>query len=153
MLCFFCHMFYRDRPFEDMCASHAQPPFGAQVDSSRLFRRYCFCLRALDRMFVSMDADCADFPLVLASLRTRVQDALAQRPLSFREFKRAMGSVSDSSSRGDSCDSGEASASSNDVAHEHAAERDFGREISEALKLATSSGVTQARTLFSKVGL
>ena len=127
MLCFFCHMFYRDRPFEDM---------------------YCFCLRALDRMFVSMDADCADFPLVIASLRARVQDALAQRPLSFREFKRAMGSGTDNSSR-DSCDSGEASTSSNDAAHEHE-ERGFSREISEALKLASVAGV---KTLFSKVGL
>ena len=132
MFAFFCHMFYRERPFEDM---------------------YCFALRTLDRVWVSMDADYADFPSVIAALKARLQEALAQRPLSFREFKRAMGSVSDSSSRGDSCDSGEASASSNDVAHEHAAERDFGREISEALKLATSSGVTQARTLFSKVGL
>ena len=64
---FFCHMFYRERAFEDM---------------------YCFCLRLLDRMFVQMDADYADFNTVLAALRTRLVDALAQRPLSFREFKR-----------------------------------------------------------------
>ena len=67
MFHFFCHMFYRDRAFEDM---------------------YCFCLRLLDRMYVSMDADYADFNTVLAALRARLVDALAQRPLSFREFKR-----------------------------------------------------------------
>lgn len=64
---FFCHMFYRERAFEDM---------------------YCFCLRLLDRMFVQMDADYADFNSVLAALRARLVEALAQRPLSFREFKR-----------------------------------------------------------------
>lgn len=67
MFHFFCHMFYRDRAFEDM---------------------YCFCLRLLDRMYVSMDADYADFNTVLAALRSRLVEALAQRPLSFREFKR-----------------------------------------------------------------
>lgn len=67
MLTFFCHMFYRERPFEDM---------------------YCFALRALDRIFVSTDADCADFPSVVAALRSRLREALVQRPLSFREFKR-----------------------------------------------------------------
>ena len=67
MFHFFCHMFYRDRAFEDM---------------------YCFCLRLLDRMYVSMDADYADFNTVLAALKARLVDALAQRPLSFREFKR-----------------------------------------------------------------
>lgn len=66
MFRFFCHMFYRDSPFEDM---------------------YCFALRMLDRIFVSLDADYADFPSVVAVLRTRLQEALAQRPLSFREFK------------------------------------------------------------------
>ena len=49
---------------------------------------YCFCLRLLDRMFVQMDADYADFNTVLAALRLRLVEALAQRPLSFREFKR-----------------------------------------------------------------
>jgi hypothetical protein len=74
MFHFFCHMFYRDRAFEDM---------------------YCFCLRLLDRMYVSMDADYADFNTVLAALKSRLVEALAQRPLSFREFKRliAAGSV------------------------------------------------------------
>ena len=67
MFHFFCHMFYRERAFEDM---------------------YCFCLRLLDRMFVSMDADYADFNAVLAALRARLIEALAQRPLSFREFRR-----------------------------------------------------------------
>ena len=51
---------------------------------------YCFSLRMLDRIFVSLDADYADFPSVLAVLRTRIQEALAQRPLSFREFKRCV---------------------------------------------------------------
>ena len=67
MFRFFCQMFYRDRPFEDM---------------------YCFALRTLDRIFVSLDADYADFPSVVAVLRSKLQEALAQRPLSFREFKR-----------------------------------------------------------------
>ena len=67
MFHFFCHMFYRHHAFEDM---------------------YCFCVRLLDRMFVSMDADYADFNVVLAALKGRLVDALAQRPLSFREFKR-----------------------------------------------------------------
>ena len=58
MFHFFCHMFYRERAFEDM---------------------YCFCLRLLDRLFVSMDADYADFNAVLAALRARLVDALAQR--------------------------------------------------------------------------
>tara|TARA_B100000768_G_scaffold107775_1_gene100032 strand:+ start:502 stop:645 length:144 start_codon:yes stop_codon:yes gene_type:complete len=40
MFRFFCHMFYRERPFEDM---------------------YCFSLRMLDRIFVELDADYADF--------------------------------------------------------------------------------------------
>ena len=61
---------------------------------------YCFCLRLLDRLFVQMDADYADFNTVLAALRSRLVDALAQRRLSFREFKRliavsARGSHSD----------------------------------------------------------
>ena len=43
MFRFFCHMFYRERPFEDM---------------------YCFSLRMLDRIFVSLDADYADFSTV-----------------------------------------------------------------------------------------
>ena len=46
MFRFFCHMFYRERPFEDM---------------------YCFSLRMLDRIFVELDADYADFNTVLAT--------------------------------------------------------------------------------------
>ena len=49
---------------------------------------YCFALRTLDRIYVSLDADYADFPSVVAVLRSKLQEALAQRPLSFREFKR-----------------------------------------------------------------
>ena len=83
MFAFFCHMFYREQSFEDM---------------------YCFCLRLLDRMFVAMDADYADFNTVLAALRLRLIEALAQRPLSFREFKRliaAGGAESDGSQTSD----------------------------------------------------
>ena len=58
MFAFFCHMFYRERPFEDM---------------------YCFgCARST--AWVSMDADYADFPSVIAALKARLQEA-AQRPL------------------------------------------------------------------------
>ena len=46
MFRFFCHMFYRDMPFEDM---------------------YCFSLRMLDRIFVELDADYADFNTVRAT--------------------------------------------------------------------------------------
>ena len=67
MFHFFCHMFYRDHAFEDM---------------------YCFCLRLLDRMVVTMDASYAEFNMVMAALRSRLVEALAQRPLSFRELKR-----------------------------------------------------------------
>ncbi len=73
MFLFFCHMFYRERAFEDM---------------------YCFCLRRLDRMVVAMDANYAEFNNVVAALRSRLIEALAQHPLSFREFKRLMAAAS-----------------------------------------------------------
>jgi predicted outer membrane lipoprotein len=76
MFFFFCHMFYRERAFEDM---------------------YCFCLRRLDRMMVAMDANYAEFNTVVAALRSRLVEALAQRPLSFREFKRLMAAASSES--------------------------------------------------------
>ena len=106
---FFCHMFYREyaegrleawaaveRP---VCHSRGPAPPIARLLTLRpppdRQRRpfedmYCFSLRMLDRIFVSLDADYADFPSVLAVLRTRIQEALAQRPLSFREFKRCV---------------------------------------------------------------
>ena len=43
MFRFFCHMFYRHTPFEDM---------------------YCLALRMLDRIVVELDADYADFNTV-----------------------------------------------------------------------------------------
>ena len=43
MFRFFCHMFYRQTPFEDM---------------------YCLALRMLDRIVVELDADYADFNTV-----------------------------------------------------------------------------------------
>ena len=73
---FFCHMFYREHAFDDM---------------------YCFCLRLLDRMVVAMDANYAEFNTVVTSLRVRLVEALAQRPLSFREFKRLMSATSSES--------------------------------------------------------
>ena len=73
-------------------------------------------MRALDRIFVSTNADCADFPSVIATLRMRVKDALAQRPLSFREFKRIVGNH-DTDSLRDS-HSGEASSSAVDLTPE-----------------------------------
>merc|ERR1712185_851902 len=87
MFHFFCHMFYREAAFEDM---------------------YCFCLRQLDRMFVAMDADYADFNLVIGALKARLVEALAQRPLSFREFKRLFAAAStecDGSVHSSGCDS------------------------------------------------
>ena len=123
MFHFFCHMFYRECAFEDM---------------------YCFCLRLLDRMFVSMDADYADFHIVVAALRSRLCEALAQRPLSFREFKRLVsatsseceGSIYSSSGHGPGSDMGTGSASSSvDGGSEHAEghEQQLARAIADGL--------------------
>ena len=48
MFRFFCHMFYRHTPFEDM---------------------YCLALRMLDRIVVELDADYADFNTVQGDIR------------------------------------------------------------------------------------
>jgi hypothetical protein len=117
---FFCHMFYRDRAFEDM---------------------YCFCLRLLDRMYVSMDADYADFNTVLAALRSRLVDALAQRPLSFREFKRLIAAGgADSEGSATSCGNAAAtpanagsSASSADAAGEEGEHEQLAHTIAEVM--------------------
>ena len=58
----------------------------------------------------------------MAALRSRVRDALAQRPLSFREFKRIIGSH-------ESPDSASKSSSGVDLTPEHSAD---GREHAEA---------------------
>jgi len=120
MLTFFCHMFYRERPFDDM---------------------YCFSLRALDRLFVSMDADCADFPSVLAALRWRITETLAQRPLSFSEFKRLVRLTSPDS---DSVTSGRESLSAlsaaGELVSENEAQRHHDVEIGRVLADAVGAG-------------
>ena len=119
MFAFFCHMFYRERPFEDM---------------------YCFALRTLDRVWVSMDADYADFPSVIAALKARLQEALAQRPLSFREFKRLVAkadrgdAASEASGGGGGSASGHSAASTDaTVEAEASADRELSRVIAEAM--------------------
>ena len=104
MLTFFSHMFYRERPLDDM---------------------YCFCLRALDRIFVSTHADCASFPAVISALRSRVKDALAQRPLSFREFKRIIGTHESDSLRDSHSGKSAETSSGVDLTPEHSGD---GRE-------------------------
>uniref|UniRef100_A0A7S3ETY4 ELMO domain-containing protein n=1 Tax=Haptolina ericina TaxID=156174 RepID=A0A7S3ETY4_9EUKA len=118
MFHFFCHMFYRERPFEDM---------------------YCFSVRMLDRMFVSMEAEYSDFNMVLAALRGRLQEALVQRPLSFREFKRlisAPGGDNDSVHSGATSNSGYSYSGGGGSAGQPnsvSGERELSRVIADAL--------------------
>ena len=129
MFAFFCHMFYRERPFEDM---------------------YCFALRTLDRVWVSMDADYADFPSVIAALKARLQEALAQRPLSFREFKRLVAkadrgdAASEASGGGGGSASGHSAASTDaTVEAEASADRELSRVIAEAMGAAARPRIGQ----------
>ena len=148
MFHFFCHMFYRERALEDT---------------------YCFALRLLDRMFVTMDADYSTFPDVLSALRTRLLDALSQRPLSFREFKRLVSAShsveTDSAYSGHSISSAGTGSSLADDGAE--SERELARVVSEALasvprslerlrtgwEAGTAAGSAQLSAALSALGL
>jgi len=65
------------------------------------------------------DADYADFNTVLAALRQRLVDALAQRPRSFREFKRLIAAGSDQSDTSSSCFNAPSSRASSIASSDH----------------------------------